>query len=61
MWESQLQRHLKKNPPKEGDRFMVVADGAFMAYKRTERAATMLLKKLADSGRFASVEWSRVG
>lgn len=60
MWDSQKQRHLRNHPPKQGDFYLVCADGAFMAYKSTARAATRLMNKLAKSGRFAVVEWEAI-
>lgn len=60
MWVTQKERLMAQNTPKDGDKFIVTADGTFIAYKRTERAAGMLISKLANSGEYSVVEWTRL-
>lgn len=60
MTHPKMQRLLEEFPPEDDDNFMLTADGVFHGYKRTERAANMLMKKLADTGKYSVVEWVKV-
>lgn len=58
MWKSEVQRHLDKNPPQEGDNYLVTADGAFVGYRKTQGAATRLMNKLAKT--HSTAEWRAI-